>query len=121
MLFFFNCCTELCLNHLKNENAEISLGFLTVPFTTFQLKSTTDVTQDSLTDCLTIHPLQPSSFSPPSKVDSALNSSPAATFDSFSGAVGLSAGFFCVRHIGVKFRSTKNPYSRRLLQSDCRT
>ncbi|XP_026153480.1 zinc finger protein GLIS3 isoform X3 [Mastacembelus armatus] len=42
-----------------------------------KMKSTTEVTQDPLTDCLTIHPLQPS-LSPLARVDNNLNPPPAA-------------------------------------------
>nr|XP_046231571.1 zinc finger protein GLIS3 isoform X4 [Scatophagus argus] len=49
-----------------------------------KMKSTTGVTQDSLTDCLTIHPLQ-QSLSPLARIDSTLNSSPGASYESYSG------------------------------------
>lgn len=49
-----------------------------------QMKSTTDVTQDTLTDCLTIHPLQPS-LSPLAGIDNNLNPSPGASYESYSG------------------------------------
>ncbi|XP_042364951.1 zinc finger protein GLIS3 isoform X3 [Plectropomus leopardus] len=45
------------------------------------MKSTADVTQDTLTDCLTIHPLQ-SSLSPLTRIDS----SPGASHESYSAA-----------------------------------
>ncbi|XP_065822056.1 zinc finger protein GLIS3 [Labrus bergylta] len=48
-----------------------------------KIKSTADVTQDTLTDCLTIHPLQPS-LSPLARIDNNLNSSPGASHESFS-------------------------------------
>ncbi|XP_039636088.1 zinc finger protein GLIS3 isoform X1 [Perca fluviatilis] len=48
-----------------------------------KMKSTADVTQDTLTDCLTIHPLQPS-LSPLTRID--LNSSPGASHESYSAA-----------------------------------
>ncbi|XP_034566138.1 zinc finger protein GLIS3 isoform X2 [Notolabrus celidotus] len=47
-----------------------------------KMKSTAGVTQDTLTDCLTIHPLQPS-LSPLARIDSNLNSSPGASHESF--------------------------------------
>lgn len=56
-----------------------------------QMKSTADGTQDKLTDCLTIHPLQPS-LSPLARIDSNLNSSPGASHESYSGTVCLSVG-----------------------------
>ncbi|XP_032395251.1 zinc finger protein GLIS3 isoform X4 [Etheostoma spectabile] len=46
-----------------------------------KMKSTADVTQDTLTDCLTIHPLQPS-LSPLTRIDS----SPGASHESYSAA-----------------------------------
>ncbi|XP_042364950.1 zinc finger protein GLIS3 isoform X2 [Plectropomus leopardus] len=46
-----------------------------------KMKSTADVTQDTLTDCLTIHPLQ-SSLSPLTRIDS----SPGASHESYSAA-----------------------------------
>ncbi|XP_074474197.1 zinc finger protein GLIS3 isoform X1 [Sebastes fasciatus] len=49
-----------------------------------KMKSTADGTQDTLTDCLTIHPLQPS-LSPLARTD--LNSSPCASHESYSAAL----------------------------------
>ncbi|XP_076614423.1 zinc finger protein GLIS3 isoform X2 [Chaetodon auriga] len=48
-----------------------------------KMKSTADVTQDTLTDCLTIHPLQPS-LSPLARIDNNLNSSPGASHESYA-------------------------------------
>ncbi|KAM3600120.1 uncharacterized protein V6R79_018094 [Siganus canaliculatus] len=48
-----------------------------------KIKFTADVTQDTLTDCLTIHPLQPS-LSPLARIDNNLNSSPGASHESYS-------------------------------------
>uniref|UniRef100_A0A3Q1ETN7 Transcription factor IIIA n=1 Tax=Acanthochromis polyacanthus TaxID=80966 RepID=A0A3Q1ETN7_9TELE len=48
-----------------------------------KMKSTADGTQDTLTDCLTIHPLQPS-LSPLARLDNNLNTSPGASHDSYS-------------------------------------
>uniref|UniRef100_A0A3P8T002 Transcription factor IIIA n=1 Tax=Amphiprion percula TaxID=161767 RepID=A0A3P8T002_AMPPE len=48
-----------------------------------KMKSTADVTQDTLTDCLTIHPLQPS-LSPLARLDNNLNTSPGASHESYS-------------------------------------
>uniref|UniRef100_A0A672HF66 GLIS family zinc finger 3 n=1 Tax=Salarias fasciatus TaxID=181472 RepID=A0A672HF66_SALFA len=50
-----------------------------------KMKSTSEVTQDTLTDCLTIHPLQPS-LSPLARLDGNLNRSPGASHDSYSDA-----------------------------------
>ncbi|XP_023275268.1 zinc finger protein GLIS3-like isoform X2 [Seriola lalandi dorsalis] len=50
-----------------------------------KMKSTADVTQDTLTDCLTIHPLQPS-LSPLARIDNNLNPSPGASYESYSAA-----------------------------------
>ncbi|XP_041667460.1 zinc finger protein GLIS3 isoform X2 [Cheilinus undulatus] len=50
-----------------------------------KIKSTADVIQDTLTDCLTIHPLQPS-LSPLAAIDNNLNSPPGASHESFSAA-----------------------------------
>ncbi|KAM7368987.1 hypothetical protein PAMP_013287 [Pampus punctatissimus] len=50
-----------------------------------KMKSTADVTQDTLTDCLTIHPLQPS-LSPLAKLDINLNPSSSASLESYSAA-----------------------------------
>ncbi|XP_035762921.1 zinc finger protein GLIS3 [Neolamprologus brichardi] len=50
-----------------------------------KIKSTADVTQDTLTDCLTIHPLQPS-LSPLAKPDNNLSLSPGASHESYSAA-----------------------------------
>ncbi|XP_040013601.1 zinc finger protein GLIS3 isoform X2 [Xiphias gladius] len=50
-----------------------------------KIKSTADVTQDTLTDCLTIHPLQPS-LSPLARIDNDLNPSPGASYESYSAA-----------------------------------
>ncbi|XP_070781138.1 zinc finger protein GLIS3 [Enoplosus armatus] len=50
-----------------------------------KMKSTGGVTQDTLTDCLTIHPLQPS-LSPLARIDNNLNSSPCASHESYSAA-----------------------------------
>nr|XP_014264451.2 zinc finger protein GLIS3 isoform X3 [Maylandia zebra] len=50
-----------------------------------KIKSTADVTQDTLTDCLTIHPLQPS-LSPLAKLDNNLSLSPGASHESYSAA-----------------------------------
>ncbi|XP_069028540.1 zinc finger protein GLIS3 [Embiotoca jacksoni] len=50
-----------------------------------KMKSTADVTQDTLTDCLTIHPLQPS-LSPLARRDNNLNPSPGASHESYSAA-----------------------------------
>ncbi|XP_008286009.1 zinc finger protein GLIS3 [Stegastes partitus] len=50
-----------------------------------KMKSTADVTQDTLTDCLTIHPLQPS-LSPLARLDNNLNTSPGASRESYSAA-----------------------------------
>ncbi|XP_040915192.1 zinc finger protein GLIS3 [Toxotes jaculatrix] len=50
-----------------------------------KMKSAADVTQDTLTDCLTIHPLQPS-LSPLARTDNNLNSSPGASYESYSAA-----------------------------------
>nr|XP_020474303.1 zinc finger protein GLIS3-like isoform X2 [Monopterus albus] len=50
-----------------------------------KMKSSTDVTQDMLTDCLTIHPLQPSR-SPLARTDN-LNPSSGASHESYSAAL----------------------------------
>ncbi|KAM8742923.1 zinc finger protein GLIS3 isoform 3-T3 [Acanthopagrus schlegelii] len=50
-----------------------------------KMKSTAGGAQDTLTDCLTIHPLQPS-LSPLARIDSNLNSSPGASHESYSAA-----------------------------------
>ncbi|XP_026212289.1 zinc finger protein GLIS3 isoform X2 [Anabas testudineus] len=50
-----------------------------------KMKSTADVTQDTLTDCLTIHPLQ-SSLSPMARIDNNMNPSPGASHESYSAA-----------------------------------
>lgn len=50
-----------------------------------KMKSTADVTQDTLTDCLTIHPLQPS-LSPLARIDNNLNPSSSASHESYSAA-----------------------------------
>ncbi|XP_035524450.1 zinc finger protein GLIS3 isoform X2 [Morone saxatilis] len=50
-----------------------------------KLKSTDGVSQDTLTDCLTIHPLQPC-LSPLARIDDNLNSSPCTSHDSYSAA-----------------------------------
>ncbi|XP_030598987.1 zinc finger protein GLIS3 [Archocentrus centrarchus] len=50
-----------------------------------KIKSDADVTQDTLTDCLTIHPLQPS-LSPLARLDNNLNPSPGASHESYSAA-----------------------------------
>ncbi len=52
------------------------------------MKSTVVVTQDTLTDCLTIHPLQ-QSLSPLARIDSSLNSSPGVSHESYSGMFKL--------------------------------
>ncbi|AWP15283.1 putative zinc finger protein GLIS3 [Scophthalmus maximus] len=50
-----------------------------------KMKSIGEVTQDTLTDCLTIHTLQPS-LSPLARIDKNLNQSPGASYDSYSAA-----------------------------------
>ncbi|XP_047425058.1 zinc finger protein GLIS3 isoform X2 [Mugil cephalus] len=50
-----------------------------------KIKSAADVTQETLTDCLTIHPLQPS-LSPLARLDNNLIPSPGASHDSYSAA-----------------------------------
>uniref|UniRef100_UPI0037E6FF71 zinc finger protein GLIS3 n=1 Tax=Semicossyphus pulcher TaxID=241346 RepID=UPI0037E6FF71 len=50
-----------------------------------KMKSSAGVTQDTLSDCLTIHALQPS-LSPPARIDNSMNSSPGASHESFSAA-----------------------------------
>ncbi|CAN9504269.1 unnamed protein product [Ophioblennius macclurei] len=50
-----------------------------------KMKSAAEVTQDTLTDCLTIHPLQPS-LSPLARLDGNLSRSPGASHDSYSDA-----------------------------------
>ncbi|XP_070706612.1 zinc finger protein GLIS3 isoform X2 [Pempheris klunzingeri] len=52
-----------------------------------KMKSTAGVTKDTLTECLTIHPLQPS-LSPLARIDNNLNSSPCASHESYSAAPG---------------------------------
>lgn len=66
------------------------------------MKSTADVTQDTLTDCLTIHPLQPN-LSPLARIDNNnLNSSSGASHESYSG---MSKPWpFCIKMFDMKTR-----------------
>uniref|UniRef100_UPI003AB03423 zinc finger protein GLIS3 n=1 Tax=Centroberyx gerrardi TaxID=166262 RepID=UPI003AB03423 len=48
-----------------------------------KLKSSVDVTQEALTDCLTIHPLQPS-LSPLARIDNSLDPSPSTSHEPYS-------------------------------------
>ncbi|XP_075311778.1 zinc finger protein GLIS3 [Odontesthes bonariensis] len=50
-----------------------------------KMKSSADATQDTLIDCLTIHPLHPN-FSPLARLDNSLNLSPGASHESYSAA-----------------------------------
>ncbi|XP_058472585.1 zinc finger protein GLIS3 isoform X1 [Solea solea] len=50
-----------------------------------KMRSTMDVTQDTLTDCLTIHPLQ-SSLSPLARIDNNLNLASDASYESYTAA-----------------------------------
>ncbi|XP_034752745.1 zinc finger protein GLIS3 isoform X5 [Etheostoma cragini] len=80
-----------------------------------KMKSTADVTQDSLTDCLNIHPLQPS-LSPLTRIDS----SPGASHESYSTALQDSSsnphlGLLCCFQDNYRF---PDPSPHQLLPGD---
>uniref|UniRef100_A0A665V1Z1 GLIS family zinc finger 3 n=1 Tax=Echeneis naucrates TaxID=173247 RepID=A0A665V1Z1_ECHNA len=90
-----------------------------------KMKSAADVTQDVLTDCLTIHPLQPS-LSPLARKDNNLNLSPDASYESYSAAPQgqdsssnphLALLLFCI-YFGLKYFRFVDPSSHQLFPGD---
>ncbi|KAM9734579.1 zinc finger protein GLIS3 isoform 2-T2 [Menidia menidia] len=71
-----------------------------------KMKSSADATQDTLTDCLTIHPLHPN-LTPLARLDNNLNLSPGASHESYSSAP-QEQDFYSRPHLALSFPSPDN-------------